>query len=134
MQPPARFAYVENTLAVDAADQRNAANVRDHRPLSFYWRRVVDHNLSQCCTNAHLLGVRWVKDRLAVAERTIAQYLVGVCCRRLSSVVRLCGADCCSLYSTVALRAARQIVAYFGDLDVYVLTDSVTSPVYSARY
>ncbi|CAM9603536.1 unnamed protein product, partial [Pylaiella littoralis] len=51
-QPVARFDYVGGMGGVDVADQRLNAHAHDHKPMTYFWRRVFDQKLQQAISNA----------------------------------------------------------------------------------
>ena len=77
IQPYLRFIYVKYMGGVDLADQYLMSHSHEHRPQTFFWRRVFDQKFAQATSNAYLLFAKWAEDLLAeckieIRERTTA--------------------------------------------------------------
>ena len=46
---------------VDVAVQRLSAHAHVHKPMTYFWRRVLDQKFSQAVSNAYLLLVAWAE-------------------------------------------------------------------------
>ena len=64
IQPSLRFIYVKYMGGVDLADQYLMSHFHQHRPQTYFWRRVFDQKFAQATSNAYLLFVKWATDLL----------------------------------------------------------------------
>ena len=64
IQPYLRFIYVKYMGGVDLADQYLMSHFHQHRPQTYFWRRVFDQKFAQATSNAYLLFVKWATDLL----------------------------------------------------------------------
>ena len=55
IQPYLRFIYVKYMGGVDLADQYLMSHFHQHRPQTYFWRRVFDQKFAQATSNAYLL-------------------------------------------------------------------------------
>lgn len=62
VQPRARQEYVKHMGGVDVADQRLGAHSHDHKPMTFFWRRIFDQKFAQAISNAYLLFAAWAGE------------------------------------------------------------------------
>lgn len=75
-QPRARLEYVAKMGGVDVADQRLGAHSHDHKPMTFFWRRVFDQKLAQAISNAYLIFAAWAGILAAQCEAALAALVV----------------------------------------------------------
>ena len=64
IQPSLRFIYVKYMGGVDLADQYLMSHFHQHRPQTYFLRRVFDQKFAQATSNAYLLFVKWATDVL----------------------------------------------------------------------
>ena len=64
IQPYLRFIYVKYMGGVDLADQYLMSHSHEHRPQTFFWRRVFDQKFAQATSNAYLLFAKWAEGGL----------------------------------------------------------------------
>ena len=62
-----------NLRGVDLADQHPMSHSHQHRPQTFFWRRVFDHKFAQAVSNAYLLFAKWAEDLLAECKIEIRE-------------------------------------------------------------
>lgn len=73
IQPYLRFIYVKYMGGVDLADQYLMSHSHEHRPQTFFWRRVFDQKFAQATSNAYLLFAKWAEDLLAECKIEIRE-------------------------------------------------------------
>lgn len=60
-------------LGVDVDDQRLGAHSHEHKPMTYYWRRVFDQKLAQAISNAYLLFARWAEVMLTQCKGVLVK-------------------------------------------------------------
>lgn len=73
-QPLARLEYVLYMGGVDVADQRLGAHQHDHKPRTYFWRRVFDQKVAQAISNAYLLYRAWAQGLVTDCAAAVAAY------------------------------------------------------------
>lgn len=78
LQPYLRYIYVKYMGGVDLADQYLMSHAHQHRPQTFFWRRVFDQTFAQATSNAYLLFVKWAGDLLEECKLEIQELTTAV--------------------------------------------------------
>lgn len=78
LQPYLRLIYVKYMGGVDLADQYLMSHAHQHRPQTFFWRRVFDQKFAQATSNAYLLFVKWAGDLLEECKLEIQELTTAV--------------------------------------------------------
>ncbi|CAN0472626.1 unnamed protein product, partial [Ascophyllum nodosum] len=74
-QPPVRRDYCRCMGGVDVTDQKAGTYLCPHRPMNYFWRRVLEHMAMQAVVNGFIMLEKWRAMTIAKVDERIAYML-----------------------------------------------------------